>query len=154
LILAAILLASAAVADEAAPTARFESRWGYALADELMSPWCPGFALSDCSSGYAAELRLWILEQERLGRSEDEVRAEILAKYGEKMLQAPRARGRGLLAYAIPAAIILAGLALLVAFLRRQGRAETVAASPDAASDRLALARVDDELAHFERARD
>lgn len=126
--------------------AQEDSKWGYALGNELMSPWCPGFALPDCSSGYASELRLWILEQERLGRSEDEVRAEILAKYGEKMLQAPRAEGRGILAYAIPAAVILAGLAVLVAFLRRQGGARQAAAAP-AATDSSLLSRVDRELA-------
>jgi cytochrome c-type biogenesis protein CcmH len=151
--------ASAAPADETAA----ESVWGYALANELMSPWCPGFALPDCSSGYAQELRLWILEQERLGRSEDEVRAAILAKYGEKMLQAPSAEGRGILAYAIPAGLVLAGLAVLVAFLRRQGgpaewsgvansgpNAQAIGGAPDAAD----LARADAELAHFESAND
>jgi cytochrome c-type biogenesis protein CcmH len=133
-----------------------ESGWGYALANELMSPWCPGFALPDCSSGYAADLRLWILEQERLGRSEDDVKAEILARYGEKMLQAPRAEGRGIFAYAIPAAAVLAGLAVLVAFLRRQGGTDDAAGAgalpgtPDAA----ALARVDAEIAQLERAND
>jgi cytochrome c-type biogenesis protein CcmH/NrfF len=131
-----------------------EASWGYALANELMSPWCPGFALPDCSSGYASDLRMWILEQERLGRSEDEVRAEILARYGEKMLQAPRAEGRGWLAYLIPAAIIFAGLAVLVRFLRAQ-RAPTDARAVEAgivamALDPLLLSQVDRELASHE----
>jgi cytochrome c-type biogenesis protein CcmH/NrfF len=150
-------------AQQTAQAAPFEAKWGYALANELMSPWCPGFALPDCSSGHAQELRLWILEQERLGRSEDEVRAAILAKYGEKMLQAPSAEGRGILAYAIPAGLVLAGLGVLVAFLRRQGgpaetsgvanpgpNAQAIAGAPDAAD----LARADAELAHFESAND
>ncbi len=137
--------------------------WGYALADELMSPWCPGFALPDCASGYASDLRLWILEQERLGRSEEDVKAEILARYGEKMLQAPSAEGRGLLAYAIPAAAILGGLIVLVTFFRRQAAASRAsdavnpspnAAAFDGAADVSALSRVDAELARFESARD
>jgi cytochrome c-type biogenesis protein CcmH len=133
-----------------------ESGWGYALANELMSPWCPGFALPDCSSGYAADLRLWILEQERLGRSREEVKAEILKRYGEKMLQAPRAEGRGILAYAIPAAIILGGLAVLVRFLRAQrapaSDVETAIAA--LALDPLLLTRVDRELASYEASGD
>jgi len=135
-----------ALASAAPPAnAQQEEGWGYALANELMSPWCPGFALPDCSSGYASELRLWILEQERLGRSEDEVKAEILAKYGEQMLQAPSARGRGILAYAIPAALILAGGAVLVVFLRKQGGAPAPAPSA-AALDPALLSRVEAEI--------
>jgi cytochrome c-type biogenesis protein CcmH/NrfF len=125
--------------------AQREEGWGYALANELMSPWCPGFALPDCSSGYASELRLWILEQERLGRTEEEVRAEILAKYGEQMLQAPSARGRGILAYAIPAALILAGGVVLGVFLRRQGAAPAAARSV-AALDPALRSRVEAEI--------
>jgi cytochrome c-type biogenesis protein CcmH/NrfF len=145
----------AAAAAQAEPAAAADSGWGYALADELMSPWCPGFALPDCASGYASELRLWILEQERLGRPEDEVRAEILQRYGERMLQAPRAEGRGVLAYAIPAALILGGLGVLVAFLRRQGGARVAEPAPAAAggADDALLRRVDAELERFERDR-
>jgi cytochrome c-type biogenesis protein CcmH len=156
----ALLLAAPVAAEPAAA----ESSWGYALADELMSPWCPGFALPDCASGYATELRLWILEQERLGRAEGEVRDELLARYGEEMLQAPRAEGRGVLAYAIPAAIILSGLGVLVAFLRKQGAgrapggvanpARNAAAWAGASGSDAALARVDAELAQYESARD
>jgi cytochrome c-type biogenesis protein CcmH/NrfF len=137
----------------AAARASDERGWGYALANELMSPWCPGFALPDCSSGYAADLRLWILEQERLGRPREEVKAEILARYGEKMLQAPRAEGWGILAYAIPAAIILGGLAVLVWFLRAQhlpARASDIETGITAlALDPLLLTRVDHELASY-----
>lgn len=136
-----------------------EARWGYTLSNELMSPWCPGFALPDCASGYASDLRLWILEQERLGRSEEDVKAEVLARYGEKMLQAPSAKGRGVLAYAIPAGFILMGLAVLVTFLRKQVSAAPASGvqnpEPNAlALDAQALSRVDVELAKFESTRD
>jgi cytochrome c-type biogenesis protein CcmH/NrfF len=144
-VLAFVLVAFFAGAKPA--IAQSEDGWGYALSNELMSPWCPGFALPDCSSGYAQDLRLWILEQERLGRPEAEVKAEILAKYGEKMLQAPEARGRGVLAYVIPGVVIALGLALIVAFLRRQG----APAHATAAVDAQAIARADAELAEYER---
>lgn len=164
-----LLAAGVVLAASLAPLdfARSEERpagWGYALADELMSPWCPGFALPDCSSSYASDLRLWILEQERLGRSEPEVKAEILARYGEQMLQAPSADGRGVLAYAIPAAFVGIGLAVLVAFLRKQGGAAPVASGSQNSGphgavlagtpDAELLSRVDAEIAHFERSRD
>jgi cytochrome c-type biogenesis protein CcmH/NrfF len=149
-----LAVAIAIGASLAAPAhAQDESGWGYELANELMSPWCPGFSLPDCSSGYASDLRLWILEQERLGRSEADVKAEILAKYGEQMLQAPSARGRGILAYAIPAVFILAGGVVLVVFLRRQVSAASAspAASASAATSPASLdpglmARVEAEI--------
>jgi cytochrome c-type biogenesis protein CcmH/NrfF len=156
--LAACVALAASFGAAAAARAADEAGWGYALANELMSPWCPGFALPDCSSGYAADLRLWILEQERLGRSREEVKAEILARYGEKMLQAPRAEGRGIFAYAIPAALILGGLAVLVRFLRAQrvpARASDIEAGITAlALDPLLLTRVDRELASYEASAD
>jgi len=156
--LAACIALGASFGAAAAARASDERGWGYALANELMSPWCPGFALPDCSSGYAADLRLWILEQERLGRPREEVKAEILARYGEKMLQAPKAEGWGILAYAIPAAIILGGLAVLVTFLRSQGataRASDVEVGIAAlALDPLLLTRVDRELESYETSAD
>ncbi|HEU4430587.1 MAG TPA: cytochrome c-type biogenesis protein CcmH [Myxococcota bacterium] len=145
--LAFVVLCASLLGIASPAQAQQEEGWGYALANELMSPWCPGFALPDCSSGYASELRLWILEQERLGRSEEEVKAEILAKYGEQMLQAPSARGRGILAYAIPAVLILAGGVVLIVFLRKQGG--TPARAPvrgDAPLDPMLLSRVEAEI--------
>ena len=46
----ALLVTSAFAAAAHAQAERGKPGWGYALADELMSPWCPGFALPDCSS--------------------------------------------------------------------------------------------------------
>ena len=46
--------------------------WGYHLANELMSPYCPGRTLNDCPSSQAAELKSWILAQEQAGRSQAE----------------------------------------------------------------------------------
>jgi cytochrome c-type biogenesis protein CcmH/NrfF len=78
------------------------------------------------------------------------------------MLHAPRAEGRGVLAYAIPAALLAIGLAVLVAFLRKQGGAAPSASEspgPNGAAlagtpDAELLSRLDAEIAHFESSRD
>jgi cytochrome c-type biogenesis protein CcmH/NrfF len=147
-LLVALLLAlvAPAAAQPAAP-----APWGGELANELMSPWCPGFALPDCTSGYAKQLHAWILEQERLGRPRAEVEAEVLARYGEKILQAPKAEGRAWFAYLVPAFAGLAGLLVLVAFLRRQVEAPAVALASDPSREAQLAARVDAELAARER---
>jgi cytochrome c-type biogenesis protein CcmH/NrfF len=138
---------AARAADDAAPG------WGYAMANELMSPYCPGRALPDCPSPQAAELRQWIVAQERDGRSHAEVLAELLGRFGEGMLQQPRASGFGLTAYMIPILGVVAGGALLVVFFRRQA----AKAAPPVVAPRLApvdpeIERLVDE--EFRRARD
>ena len=103
-----------------APGADEKSGWGYQLSREMMSPYCPGRALSDCPSPSAAELRQWIVEQEDAGVSRSEVEQELFRVFGDQLLQAPRAEGIGLLAYLIPALAFAAGGALVAFFLRRQ----------------------------------
>jgi cytochrome c-type biogenesis protein CcmH len=123
------------------------SGWGYALAREIMSPFCPGLTLADCPSSQAQMLRAWILVQEAAGRSREEVEAELLERYGEQILAAPRARGFGLTAYAIPIGVFLAGGALVAVFLRRQTREARSARAPAAAPLSPDLERlVDEEL--------
>jgi cytochrome c-type biogenesis protein CcmH/NrfF len=119
---AGALLLLALVAGPAAADAPGE-QWAYELAHNLMSPYCPGRTLSDCPSPQADELRLWILEQARAGAPREEVEAELLRSFGDQLRQAPRAEGIGLVAYAVPAAFLLAGGVLLVAFLRRSAGA-------------------------------
>jgi cytochrome c-type biogenesis protein CcmH/NrfF len=87
-----------------------------------MSPFCPGRALADCPSPDAATLRAWILVQEASGRSREDVEAELIERYGEQMLSAPRARGFGITAYAIPIGVFVVGGGLVWLFLRRQTR--------------------------------
>ena len=139
---------SAAAEEGAAPAARAtEESWGHALAREIMSPFCPGRALSDCPSPQAQTLRAWILVQAAAGRSHEEVLAELLERYGDQILAAPRARGFGLTAYAIPIGVFLAGGAIVWLFLSRRTR--QARAGPRPAPLPAELERLVDE--EFER---
>lgn len=122
-LLAALAGAAPGSAEAAPPAARAaEGSWGYALWSELMSPFCPGRTLADCTSGEAEQLRTWILVQAAAGRSKDEVEAELLQRYGDVMLSAPRAEGIGLAAYLLPALAFAAGGSGIAFFLSRQTR--------------------------------
>lgn len=138
---------SAAPADAAAaPNAAAPKGWAYDLANELMSPFCPGRTLADCPSPQAQNLRLWLVVQESAGRSEDEVRQELLARYGDVMRPTPKAEGFGLAAYLVPALAFAAGGVLVALFLRRvTGGAESPSTPqvPDPELERI----VDEELA-------
>ena len=112
LLLAVLACAAPAVADE---------KWAYDLAHELMSPYCPGRALAECPSPQADQLRMWIIGQARAGKTREQVEAELAANFGDQIRQAPRAEGIGIVAYAVPAAFVVVGAALLAVFLRRSG---------------------------------
>lgn len=146
-LLLGLALAAPAAAEEEPPD------WGYALAHDLMSPYCPGRTLAECPSPQADTLRLWILVQAAAGRSEAEVRAELYERFGEVLRAAPKAEGVGLAAYAVPAGAVVAGGLLLLWFLRRQTarpddeapRAAAPAAGP--ALDPELERRIDEDLA-------
>jgi cytochrome c-type biogenesis protein CcmH/NrfF len=65
-------------------------------------------------------MRVWIVEQEAAGRSEQEVKAELFQSYGDIMRSSPLASGGGQWAYIIPVVLILLGAAVMVLFLKRQ----------------------------------
>jgi len=69
--------------------------------------------------------------QERDGRSKKDVMRQLLARFGEGLLQKPRASGFGLTAYGMPIVGVIAGGALLFVFFRRQtARAAQEPAAP------------------------
>jgi len=141
-------LGLAALAGDSA-RAQASEGWAYDLMNELMSPYCPGRLLSDCPSPQAQTLRMWLIVQEASGRPRAEVEAEVVARYGESILGAPRAEGFGIAAYAMPAAVFLAGGSLLFWFLRRQTRPAptTVSLTPSAPLDPELERLVDEKLA-------
>ena len=117
------LLALTLVAPVAVQGAEEPEGWAYRYIGEVMSPFCPGRTLAACPSPQADSLRMWVLIQEAAGRSREDVHRELVERYGDVILSAPRARGFGVTAYAIPAAIFLAGGLFVGIFLRRQTRA-------------------------------
>lgn len=136
----AVLLTSLAAILLVAPvSASAEESWGYDLAGDLMSPYCPGRALSECPSPKAGQLRAWILEQEQAGRSRSDVEAQLYGQFGEQLRQAPKAEGMGLVAYAVPIGVFVAGGLLVVLFLRRarSGRLEVASAAASPGDEEL-----------------
>ena len=121
--------------------------WAYALSNELMSPFCPGRTLANCTSPQAASLRMWITVQAAAGRTRSDVEDELLERYGDVLRPAPRPTGFGITAYAFPLIAFLAGGVLVVVFLRRQTRSSaktTLVAGPmDPDLERI----IDEELA-------
>ena len=89
------------------------------VAKELRCPVCQGLSIQDSPSELSQQMRALVKEQLAAGKSQDEVRAYFISKYGEWILLAPQARGFNLVAYAAPALLFLAGLGLIVFVVRR-----------------------------------
>lgn len=87
------------------------------VANNVMSPFCPGLTLHDCPSDASLELRERIVGWAEEGWSYERIIAELETEYGEDTIRAtPPARGLGLLAWALPAVALTAGAA--IAFMR------------------------------------
>ena len=128
-----------------APAALAADGWSYDLAHELMSPFCLGRTLAECPSPQADTLRMWLHVQEANGRPVEEVTAELVERFGEQILSAPKPEGFGLAAYVLPVVAFLAGGVLVGRFLRKQTREAAARPAPAAP----AAAPLDPELERF-----
>lgn len=116
------------------------------LSSQLMSPFCPGRRLVDCTSSQAYDLRETIAARLTAGESVDAVQADLVRQYGHEILGAPPAEGVGLLAWLLPA---LLGVLTFGAVVRKVVRAVRPARAPlvpQPAGDAGLLAQLDDEL--------
>lgn len=93
--------------------------WSYDLADDLMSPYCPGRTLSSCPSPQASELVQWMLVQETGGATKEQVVEMLIERFGEEILGAPPAKGNMIWAYLVPILGFVLGGGLVVVALRR-----------------------------------
>jgi cytochrome c-type biogenesis protein CcmH len=143
LAVALVLGAAGSVARAAEPSVEARAR---ALFHEHLSPYCPGLLLSDCSSRPAATLRDEIRRDLASGATDDEVRAELRRRFGERILAAPPGRGFGLVAWLVPPAAVLAASAAVALWLSTRSRRPAPAAPPAAPVDPRLRARLEAEL--------
>jgi cytochrome c-type biogenesis protein CcmH len=109
--------------------------------------------LNVAESPQANRERVFIRGLIAAGDSEAQVKGALVSQYGSAVLALPSAKGFDLAAYLVPAAVVLALIALLVVLLpswRRHARAqadETVDAPQLSATD---AARLDADLERFD----
>ena len=103
------------------------------VAKVLRCPVCQGLSIQDSPSELSQQMRALVREQLASGKSDEEVRAYFISKYGEWILLAPKPTGFNLVAYVAPAFLFLGGLvgvALLVRRWTATGAAETASTEP------------------------
>lgn len=100
---------------------------GYALewrdvANELMSPACPGRTLLNCTSGQAEQLRELIRQKIAKGESKSAIIHYFVDTYGEEILAAPPKKGFALAAWLLPLFVVLNGVGLIMVLTFRWTR--------------------------------
>ena len=98
---------------------REEARF-HALAAELRCVMCQNQSLADSNALIALSLRREVLDLMRAGQSDAQIKDFLVQRYGEFVLYKPRVEGRTWLLWLGPAAILLAGAALVVVLVRRR----------------------------------
>jgi len=86
---------------------------------ELMAPCCWAEPVSQHLSQIAEEMRREIRTMLAAGKSEQEILDIYVAKYGERILTTPPARGFNLLAYIMPWVLAVTGVVAVVVVLKR-----------------------------------
>jgi cytochrome c-type biogenesis protein CcmH len=140
--LAALAVAAPAHAQERPTLADIE--------DEVICPTC-NTTLEMSSSPVAERMRAFIRERIAAGDSKDEIKARLVAEFGEGVLAAPPKRGFNLLAWLLPLAGIAAALVAITLLARRWRVTRANGGKPASPLDPVLERRVDEELARYER---
>jgi cytochrome c-type biogenesis protein CcmH len=104
------------------------------LAESIACPQCDGQSVADSDSDAADALRELIDTRIDAGASDAEIRDEIAAAYGERVLLTPGRSGVSSLVWTLPvAAVVLAFAGLALAFRRWRGSGAARATDDDRA---------------------
>jgi len=145
---AALLLAAPAAASEQHPTLN-------ELENQIMCPVCAGETLAQSDSPAAAQVKRYIQGRIAAGDTRSQIKRELVAQYGTRILAAPPRHGFDLLAWVLPLIGMLAGVGAIGLLAWRWSR---VREEPPAGSVSLngrpldpdLERRLDEELARFD----
>jgi cytochrome c-type biogenesis protein CcmH len=95
-----------------------------ALSADLRCLVCRNESIDESNADLARDLRLLVRERLLAGDTDDEVMAFIVARYGEYVLLKPKVTGSNLILWLAGPTMLLIGVGLGAAFLRRRSRSE------------------------------
>ena len=122
-----------------------------AIEDQLIAPCCWSQPVSEHDSEIAQQIRNEVTGMVAAGKSRDEILNLYVAKYGERILATPRAKGFNTLVYLLPWAALPIGLWILFLLLKKLRSPAPVPASaplpgPDSRYDSV----IEKELREFD----
>jgi cytochrome c-type biogenesis protein CcmH len=124
--------AFAVLPDEVLPDPALEAR-ARDLSRELRCVQCQSESIDDSNAAIARDLRLLVRERLVAGDSDDEVKAYLVARYGEFVLLNPPLHGANWLLWLAGPAMLLGGAGIAVATLRRKAVPEAPLTGAEAA---------------------
>ncbi|MGO9831303.1 MAG: cytochrome c-type biogenesis protein CcmH [Myxococcaceae bacterium] len=90
-----------------------------ALGKLLRCPMCQGLSIADSGSSAARAQMDRVRELVAEGKTDDEIRAYFVARYGEWALLEPSAHGVNWLVWLLPGAVLLLGAVVIARLVRR-----------------------------------
>lgn len=93
------------------------------IAEEMRCLVCQNESLAGSRADLAVDLRKELREQIRQGRSDDEIREFMVSRYGDFVLYRPRVKPVTWVLWAGPFVLMVAGIVVLMMYLRRRDRA-------------------------------
>jgi cytochrome c-type biogenesis protein CcmH len=121
-VLTIVLLASSmtyAVDPTEMPTPELQQRY-LGLTHELRCMQCQNEAISDSPVSLAADLRRQVREMLIAGKSDDDVRNYMVARYGDFILFRPRVAARTIWLWSAPGVLLLIGAAVAVRITKQR----------------------------------
>ncbi len=126
-----VLLSSAAIAIDALPFKdRAEEQRFQNLSRQLRCLVCQNESLADSQAELAQDLREEVFAQMRQGKSDDEIKDYLTARYSDFVLYDPPLRAGTLLLWFGPLLVLLVGAGVLVRIVRRRSSAVVAGAGP------------------------
>ena len=120
----ALLAVTLAVAVDSTPRfadPKLQERY-YGLTHEMRCMQCQNEALADSNVSLAADLRLEIHNLLQAGKSDDQIRDYMVARYSEFILFRPRMSLRNAWLWAAPGVLLLAGIGIAFRVMRQRSR--------------------------------
>jgi cytochrome c-type biogenesis protein CcmH len=146
----ALVLAAPVLASEQRPTLAD-------LEDEVVCPTCAPQTLDQSNSAIALRMKRFITERIAAGDTKSEIKAQLVAEFGERVLAEPSKEGFNLLAWVLPFAGLALGAGALAFAAWRWSAARAAPEEPldPSANGRGPIEpelerRLDEELARFD----
>ena len=133
--LALVLLPHQLAAKEAVPTEldRVQQKRAVELSEHLRCLVCQNQTIADSNADLAQDLRRQVREQIAQGRSDSEILAFMVQRYGDFVLYKPPVKHTTFLLWFGPGLLMLIGIGVLIRNVRARRRAEPVLSAEERA---------------------
>jgi len=104
-----------------------------AITKELRCLVCQNETIADSNASLAVDLRREVHQMIADGRSDDEIKDFMLARYGDFVLYKPRLSGKNILLWTAPVLFLLIGVLAALRFIKRRAEEADIATETDTA---------------------